>query len=129
MYLVLCLHHLYGIQALLKSLLKHHLTQQKMHLTIFIKTMKNFEVFVLHSFYPLHLKSRYKLNIITSQGSGFSLMNPTLAPPAPPGGGILHSGHAVHHRAAADCVDSTDLLLKVELKLQKYFTTETRPIV
>ena len=104
MYLVmLCLHHLYGIQALLKSLLKHHLTQQKMHLTVFIKTMKSLEMIRPHSFYPLHLKSVFKLNIITSQGSGFSLMNPTLAPPAPPGGGILHSAGTFHHRAAADC--------------------------
>ena len=61
-YIVLCLHHLYGIQALLKSLLKHHLTQQKMHLTIFIKTMKSFDMIMLHSFYPLHLKSRCNYN-------------------------------------------------------------------
>ena len=74
-----------------------------MHLTIFIKTMKSLEMIMPHSFYPLHLKSVFKLNIITSQGSGFSLMNPTLAPPAPPGGGILLSAGTVHHRAAADC--------------------------
>ena len=125
MYLVLCLHHLYGIQALLKSLLKHHLTQQKMHLTIFIKTMKSFEVIVLHSFYPLHLKSRYNYNHLPRIWFFFDESNTGTSSSA----WRWHPMVTLFTTELLQTVDSTDLLLKVELKLQKYFTTETRPIV
>ena len=125
MYLVLCLHHLYGIQALLKSLLKHHLTQQKMHHTIFIKTMKSFEVIVLHSFYPLHLKSRYNYNHLPRIWFFFDESNTGTSSSA----WRWHPMVTLFTTELLQTVDSTDLLLKVELKLQKYFTTETRPIV
>ena len=39
----------------------------------------------------LCFRERKKVNRITSQGSGFSFMNPILVPPAPPGGGIFYN--------------------------------------
>ena len=39
----------------------------------------------------LCFREKKKVNRITSQGSGFSFMNPILVPPAPPGGGIFYN--------------------------------------